>query len=225
MRWCYADPYCRVTSTIPPISGELRDKWHDVANEVAKKVIGEVSESVHANTWEKRSKELHPAITAALGGNLTDKYKKFSNKNITFYSVAMLTYNDNGKSCKKSNEDSVYGTHEHVTYLAQPDFGDKLRPYKTDLLGKYEQKILDKTFSSTSNDLCETAAMALQDVLGLRVNETASALVAVACGYKFVWYELGYAYFPAANSTSPYTLTTRQNSDYSSKCGQIVLFP
>ncbi|KAH7711170.1 hypothetical protein AAVH_21529 [Aphelenchoides avenae] len=136
----------------------------------------------------------------------------------------MLTYYDNGKSCTSRNKDSVYGINKHVTYLAQPRFEDELSPHKADL-ENYEQKILDKTFSSSSNNLCEAATKALEDVLSLSLNATTSAFSVVRCGYEFVWYELSYKYFPAANSTSPYVLTTHANSDYSSNCGQIILFP
>ncbi|KAH7711166.1 hypothetical protein AAVH_21525 [Aphelenchoides avenae] len=136
----------------------------------------------------------------------------------------MLTYDDNSMSCTNTSNSSVYGTHEHVTYLAQPDFEDNLSPYKTDL-DEHEQEILDKTFASPSNNLCETAAKAINDVFRLNVVQNASAYAVVRCGYKFVWYELGYEYFPAANSTSPYALATRQNNVYSANCGQIILFP
>ncbi|KAH7711169.1 hypothetical protein AAVH_21528 [Aphelenchoides avenae] len=136
----------------------------------------------------------------------------------------MLTYDDNGKSCTSRNKNSVYGAYEHVTYLAQPRFGDKLSAHRTDL-EKYEQQILDKTFSSPSNNLCETAARVLKDLLTLSIEETESAFAVVRCGYEFVWYELGYKYFPAANSTSPYVLTSHPISDYISNCGQIILFP
>ncbi|KAH7708511.1 hypothetical protein AAVH_24233 [Aphelenchoides avenae] len=80
-------------------------------------------------------------------------------------------------------------------------------------------------FSSSSLDVvCETAARALEDELGMSVEQMASAFVVVTCGYEFVWYELGYRYYLAAASTSPYTLTTGQDNVYSAKCGQIVLF-
>ncbi|KAH7711175.1 hypothetical protein AAVH_21534 [Aphelenchoides avenae] len=206
---------------------DKREAWLAKAQEVAKQVISAASKTINANTWEKRCKELHPTITAALDANLKNliaKYKGFTKESTTFYSAAMLTYDDNGKSCVSHKNYSVYGTHELVTYLAQPDFGDKLRPYKTDL-ENHEQEILDKTFSSPSNSLCKTAANALNDVLGLSVKDKETAFVVVRCGYEFVWYELGYKYFPAANSTSPYVLTTHANSDYSSNCGQIILFP
>ncbi|KAH7708512.1 hypothetical protein AAVH_24234 [Aphelenchoides avenae] len=209
------------------MSSKVRAKWPGEAQEIAKKTISSVSEQIHANTWEKRSKELHRVVTKALDANLTANYKKcvqFSNKNSTFYSVAMLTFNDKGKSCTKDNKDSVYGTHEYVTYLAQPDFGDKLAPY-TNLLENYEQEILDKTFSSPSTNLCETAAKAINDVLKLSLVKKASPLAVVRCGYKFIWYELGYEYFPAAYSTSPYKLESSHDNVYSANCGQIVLFP
>lgn len=52
------------------------------------------------------------------------------------------------------------------------------------------------------------------------------ALVALKCGYEFVWYELGYRYFPAGYSTGNYTLSTDVENKYSWKCGgQIILFP
>lgn len=69
---------------------------------------------------------------------------RLAKNNTTFFSVAMLTYDDNSMSCTNTSNSSVYGTHEHVTYLAQPDFEDNLSPYKTDL-DEHEQEILDKT--------------------------------------------------------------------------------
>ncbi|KAH7708520.1 hypothetical protein AAVH_24242 [Aphelenchoides avenae] len=133
-------------STIPLMSNEVRAKWQEDANKVAKKVIGEVSESVHANTWEKRSKELHPAVTAALDGNLTAKYKEISSEITTFFSVAHLTYDGPGKSCRIHNNHSIYGTHEDVTYLSQPmrEGMDRLAANKTALFAR-EKDILDKT--------------------------------------------------------------------------------
>ncbi|KAH7706453.1 hypothetical protein AAVH_26329 [Aphelenchoides avenae] len=51
------------------------------------------------------------------------------------------------------------------------------------------------------------------------------ALVAMRCGYEFVWYELGYRYFPAGFATDGYTLATKQDNKYKDNCGQIVFFP
>ncbi|KAH7693100.1 hypothetical protein AAVH_39870, partial [Aphelenchoides avenae] len=51
------------------------------------------------------------------------------------------------------------------------------------------------------------------------------ALVALRCGYEFVWYELGYRYFPAGFATGDYVLATKQGNKFKSNCGQIVFSP
>lgn len=50
------------------------------------------------------------------------------------------------------------------------------------------------------------------------------ALAALPCGYNFVWYELGYRYFPAGYATGNHTLVTKTGNKYSEKCGQIIFF-
>lgn len=124
-----------------------RAKWQKEAKEVATRTISAISERIHAYTWEKRCAELHPAVTKALDRNLkniTAKYKecvlvfniclllykravcsRFSQRNTKFYSLAMLTFDDNGKSCTNTYKNSVHGTHEHVTYLVQPFSGSE----------------------------------------------------------------------------------------------------
>lgn len=50
------------------------------------------------------------------------------------------------------------------------------------------------------------------------------AVVAIKCARHFVWYELGYQYFPAAYTEAP-TIRVDQPTTYSSNCGMLVLFP
>ncbi|KAH7713729.1 hypothetical protein AAVH_18913 [Aphelenchoides avenae] len=45
------------------------------------------------------------------------------------------------------------------------------------------------------------------------------------CGYEFVWYELGYRYFPDGYVTGNHTLSTQDGNKYSDKGGQIICFP
>ncbi|KAH7717423.1 hypothetical protein AAVH_15154 [Aphelenchoides avenae] len=49
-------------------------------------------------------------------------------------------------------------------------------------------------------------------------------MVALRCGYEFVWYELGYRYFPAGYATNNHTLITPVGYKYADKCGQIIFF-
>ncbi|KAH7715847.1 hypothetical protein AAVH_16760 [Aphelenchoides avenae] len=51
-----------------------------------------------------------------------------------------------------------------------------------------------------------------------------NAVAVIKCARKFVWYELGYRYFQAA-WTNSVDIPSEHESDYSSKCGRIVLFP
>lgn len=51
-----------------------------------------------------------------------------------------------------------------------------------------------------------------------------SAVVAVRCAYEFVWYELGWRYYKAAETTSEYVLS-RYDGEYNDACGQLIFFP
>lgn len=62
----------------PTTSSQERNVWKDEAREVAKQVISAVSKRVGANTWEKRCKELHPAVTKALDSNLNNITAKYN---------------------------------------------------------------------------------------------------------------------------------------------------
>ncbi|KAH7703113.1 hypothetical protein AAVH_29723 [Aphelenchoides avenae] len=91
-------------------------------------------------------------------------------------------------------------------------------------------QILDATFSTKASNLAkrieEVENRFRKDIDGafLLVGGF-RALVALRCGYEFVWYELGYRYFPAGFATGEYVLATQQGNKYSSNCGQIVFFP
>lgn len=50
--------------------------------------------------------------------------------------------------------------------------------------------------------------------------------IAVACGKKFVWYQLAYKYFTAAAiAGKARVITSTTVNSYNPNCGQIIFFP
>ncbi|KAH7721347.1 hypothetical protein AAVH_11203 [Aphelenchoides avenae] len=85
---------------------------------------------------------------------------------------------------------------------------------------KARDAVLNRVFARSSDGLCGRLDTALKDI-----NTTAfHGFAAVKCGYEFVWYELGYAYFFAAHSSTGYKWE-KKGSAYDAKCGQIFFFP
>lgn len=77
-------------------------------------------------------------------------------------------------------------------------------------------------FSGKGNgDLCDR----LKKAVAIDVNNF-GGIVAVKCGYKFVWYQLAYEYFhAAASSAKGKAAWETDNGGYDAKCGQIFFFP
>ncbi|KAH7699610.1 hypothetical protein AAVH_33285, partial [Aphelenchoides avenae] len=91
-------------------------------------------------------------------------------------------------------------------------------------------QILDATFSTKASNLSkrieEVENRFRKDIDGAFLSAGGfRALVALRCGYEFVWYELRYRYFPAGFATGEYVLATKQGNKFNSNCGQIVFFP
>ncbi|KAH7678382.1 hypothetical protein AAVH_41719, partial [Aphelenchoides avenae] len=74
--------------------------------------------------------------------------------------------------------------------------------------------------AKSSDNLCGRLTSALTDngIKGF------GGFAAVKCGYKFVWYQLGYTYFYAAHSSTKYKWE-KKGGAYDAKCGQIFFFP
>lgn len=83
--------------------------------------------------------------------------------------------------------------------------------------------------SSSKEDICKKAKEAITEEVGTFLGEGKFLGIAVVkCGYKFVWYELGYSYFTAGRIPQDghhYILSTDNDGKYDANCGQIVFFP
>ncbi|KAH7721351.1 hypothetical protein AAVH_11207 [Aphelenchoides avenae] len=82
--------------------------------------------------------------------------------------------------------------------------------------------VLGRVFAKSNADLCGR----LRTVLSDNSIKGFGGFAAVKCGYEFVWYELGYSYFYAAYSSTPYQWEMKGGAyDSKAKCGQIFFFP
>ncbi|KAH7706630.1 hypothetical protein AAVH_26144 [Aphelenchoides avenae] len=88
-----------------------------------------------------------------------------------------------------------------------------------------ENEILEATFSTRATSLAKRIDDVEKRFGPFLKKDGFRALAVLRCGYAFVWYELGYRYFPADYATRNHTLFTQSGNKYSDKCGQIVFFP
>lgn len=84
--------------------------------------------------------------------------------------------------------------------------------------------LLIGSFSSGGDNLCDRVRVKLgTSVLG---KGGFSGFLAVACGKKFVWYQLAYKYFAAAAAGGEArTINSASLNTYNPNCGQVIFFP
>ncbi|KAH7703704.1 hypothetical protein AAVH_29122, partial [Aphelenchoides avenae] len=143
----------------------------------------------------------------------------FEYKALVFYPA-----NDDTKFCIRdgTSGDVYLSTHNNVRFLLtrynRTRLGNVTDEPETSLVPKIKQAISE---IDTENQ-CDRLKK-IDGKLNGALSEFSSVAV-IMCARKFVWYVLGYRYFQAAWTNSVDVPTTHE-SDYSSKCGKIVVFP
>ncbi|KAH7724265.1 hypothetical protein AAVH_08153 [Aphelenchoides avenae] len=197
MKKPYRDASTTVPSATDSTTREVDHAWLEKANSYAKNVIDAETKSLKPKSWKERQ-SLHEAVANGIVKLFNDSAK---NKGYRYEALAYLPYADNERHAfikLPDNIDVVRNEYASVNYAVARQLSDG-------------SKVTDQWASIGKN---------ASDIL-----EATLSLTALRCGYEFVWYQLGYRYFPAGYATGNYTLFTEGANKYSEKCGQIFFFP
>ncbi|KAH7715716.1 hypothetical protein AAVH_16897 [Aphelenchoides avenae] len=222
-----ADIYKPCTASYPA--------WTTEVQAIGISVVGNATRSINASTWQARE----PVHELVANGIVTKLNGSTYSDGYYFKALAYLPYADDGQhgflSLPVGAEDVLRNESKLVKYVVSRY--RKRAVHSLDLpranwvaLQKKGNEILDATFSTSTSNLSkrveEVENRFMKDIDGPFLSAGGfRALVALRCGYEFVWYELGYRYFPAGFTTDAYVLTTKQDNKYKYNCGQIVFFP
>ncbi|KAH7717395.1 hypothetical protein AAVH_15193 [Aphelenchoides avenae] len=173
--------------------------WREKVDSYAKDIIDSATDHLQPKSWKDRQ-SLHEAVA---NGIVKQFHESSDNNGYSFEALAYLPYNDDKRHAfikLPDNIDVVRKEYKLVNYVvarrANAELGSNIRSHWD-------------TIENNANAI-------LEDTL---------ALAALRCGYEFVWYELGYRYFPAGYATGKHILLTQGGNEYTDKCGQIVFFP
>ncbi|KAH7695187.1 hypothetical protein AAVH_37758 [Aphelenchoides avenae] len=209
--------------------------WTSEVDTIATKAVVNATSSINPSSWEARQSVHELAakdIVAKLSGSTY-------NEGYYFKALASLAFTDEGHQgylgLSVGAEDVVRNDSKLVKYVVsryrkRADKLQNLLREKWDAIEEKGDRILDATFSTTAFNVSkrveEVERRFEKEIGGAFLSADGfRALVALRCGYEFVWYELGYRCFPAGFATGGYTLATKQDNKYKYNCGQIVFFP
>ncbi|KAH7714117.1 hypothetical protein AAVH_18512 [Aphelenchoides avenae] len=140
-----------------------------------------------------------------------------------FNAVAFLPFDRNDQKCIYKETDFVDAGYSNLNFFvryvkkgeestmqtAMKDSKGKKSAARNHVFGKNNGNLCDRLKTATKGDLNKFGG-----------------IVAVKCGYEFVWYELAYEYFHAAASSVKGEATWEtHNGSYDANCGQIFFFP
>ncbi|KAH7715715.1 hypothetical protein AAVH_16896 [Aphelenchoides avenae] len=209
--------------------------WTSEVNTIALSVVDSATISINASSWEER-KGVHERVAKGIVAKLNASTYK---DGYLFKSLAYLPFGDDGQhaflSLPVGAEDVLRNESKLVKYVVSRYRQRAVQSLaflreKWDAIENKGDQILDATFSTSASKLLkrieEVENRFETDIKGAFLSAGGfRALVALRCGYEFVWYELGYRYFPAGFASGGYTLGTKQDNKYKYNCGQIVFFP
>ncbi|KAH7714146.1 hypothetical protein AAVH_18484 [Aphelenchoides avenae] len=209
--------------------------WTAEVEQVATYVVNAAAGSLNASSWEDRQRLHELVANGTVTGLSHSKYRD----GYYFKALAYLPFTDDGQHAfmrlPVGAEDVIRNESKLVKYVVSrfPKRAVQSLALIRSKWGTIEKKgneTLDAIFSTSASNLSkrieEVENRFKKDIDGGAFLSVGGfrALVALRCGYEFVWYELGYRYFPAGFATGDYVLAPEQGSKYSSNCGQIVFF-
>ncbi|KAH7713722.1 hypothetical protein AAVH_18906 [Aphelenchoides avenae] len=225
MKKPYRDASTTVPSATDSTTREVDHAWLEKANSYAKNVIDAETKSLKPKSWKERQ-SLHEAVANGIVKLFNDSAK---NKGYRYEALAYLPYADNERHAfikLPDNIDVVRNEYASVNYAVARQLSDGSKV--TDQwasIGKNASDILEATFSTRASNLTSRVKDVEKRFGPFLKKDGFRSLTALRCGYEFVWYQLGYRYFPAGYATGNYTLFTEGANKYSEKCGQIFFFP
>ncbi|KAH7709625.1 hypothetical protein AAVH_23101 [Aphelenchoides avenae] len=136
---------------------------------------------------------------------------------------------EKSQHCSESIDNSIVsgnnvnGGDYVIKQTAEPTDASALTIVWNNEVVRNKETLLDHVFSG-GDDLCERVKAKLsKNVFG---QGGFKGFAAVACGKKFVWYQLGYKYFAAAATGGDARAVSSATVDsYNPNCGQIIFFP
>ncbi|KAH7717427.1 hypothetical protein AAVH_15158 [Aphelenchoides avenae] len=198
-------PYREATTKEPYAMGvttsDVDGSRHKDDNSFAKDVIDAETDRLRPKSWKDRQ-GLHEAVA----NGIVQRFNGPENtKNYRFEALAYLPYKgDERRAFIKlpDNMDVVRSEYASVNYVVtrRLSVGSKVTNQWASI-GTNANDILEATFSTRATNL--TARMKeVEKRFGPFVTQDGfRALAALRCGYEFVWYQLGYRYFPAGYAT------------------------
>ncbi|KAH7669954.1 hypothetical protein AAVH_18509 [Aphelenchoides avenae] len=143
-----------------------------------------------------------------------------------FDAVAFLPFDRNDQKCVHREADFVDAGYINLNFFVR--YVEKIEESAMetamkDIKGK-KGAVLDQVFAKSKGDLCDRLKSVLESNGG--DVDKFGGIVAVKCGYKFVWYQLAYEYsHAAASSLEVEAAWETGHGSYDAKCGQIFFFP
>ncbi|KAH7704320.1 hypothetical protein AAVH_28489 [Aphelenchoides avenae] len=197
-----------------------------VINQTAKEVLAKFKPQLDPKGWSGRE-ELHEKIVHNTVDALSKNMRQVETVGYVFNALAYLPYNRVDQHCLLPKNKSVDVGYRNLNFFvlyasAKRNAERACKDVKNRTAARVA--VLDHVFAQSDGDLCKRLEAALSDQ---KVNINAfGGIAAVRCGYEFVWYELGYTYFHAAESSTPYKWEKKGGAyDSKAKCGQIFFFP
>ncbi|KAH7715718.1 hypothetical protein AAVH_16899 [Aphelenchoides avenae] len=210
------------------------DAWRAEVDEIATSVVHDAVNSINASSWRARQ-SVHDIVSKGIVKKLD---ASTYNDGYYFKALAYLPFSDDGQhafmSLPVGAEDVLRNESKLVKYVVSRYRKRAVQSLanlrkKWDAIENKGTQILNAIFSTSVSSLSkrveEVENRFMKDIDGPFLSAGGfRALVALRCGYEFVWYELGYRYFPAGFATGGYVLATKQDNTYKYNCGQIVFF-
>ncbi|KAH7712658.1 hypothetical protein AAVH_20000 [Aphelenchoides avenae] len=192
---------------------EVDHDWHEKVNSYAKDVIDAETKRLKPKSWKDRQ-SLHEAVANGIVQRFNGpENTKKGDKRHAFIKLP-------------GDVDVVRSDYASVNYVVTRRLNvDSKVTDQWASIGKNASYILEAAFSTPATNLTSRVKEVEERFGPFLTEDGFRALAALRCGYEFVWYQLGYRYFPAGYATGNHTLFTEGGNEYSEKCGQIVFFP
>ncbi|KAH7710736.1 hypothetical protein AAVH_21997 [Aphelenchoides avenae] len=195
-----------------------------VINQTSKEVLEGLKDKLNSQGWSGRE-EVHKQIVNETVDALRKNMRQINFVTYVFNALAYLPYDRDDQQClfpKDKFADLGYRNLNFFVLCANATRNAERACKDVKNRTVARDAVLDRVFAKSDEDLCKRLEAALNDQ---KINGNAfGGIAAVRCGYEFVWYELGYTYFYAAESSTDYRWE-KKGGAYDAKCGQIFFFP